>query len=340
MATNMREVASRAGVSVATVFYVLNQGPRPVSPPVRDRVLAAVEELGYVRPRRTRKRSLTVGVIVPDVTNSFFSQALAGVESVLRKAGHVMLAGSSGENAEAEANLIERLLRRGVDGLILTPGGRIPAEVEGRAERGLKVVVMDRDGGSQAISSVAMDNYGSAFSAVRLLIETGHRRIALVNGPESVSTARDRRRGYEDALAFGHLRVEPAYVRSGPFRFEHGREATLSLLSHEPPPAAIFSSSAILTPGVLAALRERRLSWPADVAVVGFGDAVWAQLVTPALTVVEQPVFELGRRAAQMLLSQSGRQPSEQHVVLQSRLVLRDSHWRAVVAADPAAEAS
>lgn len=335
----MREVASRAGVSVATVFYVLNHGPRPVSPAVRERVLAAVEELRYVRPARPSARRLTVGVAVPDLTTSFFSQALLGIDRVLRRAGHLMLAGSSGDTPEGEATLLERLLKRGVNGLILTPSGRVPAEIEARAQRGLKVVVMDRDGGSPSLSSITMDNYGSAFSAVRLLLETGHRRIALINGPERVSTARERRRGYEDAVTCAGLKVEPAYIRSGPFRFEHGREATLSLLGQELPPTAIFSSSAILTAGVLAALRERRLAWPDDVAVVGFGDAVWAQLVTPALTVVEQPVVELGRRAAEMLLAQDGRKASRQHVVLQSRLVLRDSHWRTVSAGELLSEA-
>lgn len=330
MPASMREVASRAGVSVATVSYVVNQGPRPVSPAMRERVRTAMHELGYVPAPRTRTRRLTIGVIVPDLTNAFFAQALAGLESVLRKGGHLALVSSSGEDPERELALVRALVKRGVDGLILTPSGRVPPEVEGLAQRGLKVVVMDRDAGSDGLSSVIMDNYGSAFAAVRLLLESGHRRIALVNGPQRVSTARDRRRGYEDALAFGGVEPEAAYVLSGPFSFEHGREAALELLSLANPPSAIFSSSAILTTGVLAALRERRLRWPDDVAVVGFGDAVWASLVTPSVTVVEQPVRDLGQTAANMLLALDGRPATPQHVVLESRLVLRESHWRAV----------
>lgn len=328
----MRDVARRAGVSLATVSYAVNGGPRPVSEAMRGRVAAAVEELDYRQARRGRARTrpLTVGIVVPDATNSFFAEALAGIGEVLGPGGHVPLATSSGDDEARELDLVAACVRARVDGLILTPSGAVPAEVERlSAQQGLPVVLMDREGGSTGLDRVVMDNYRSAFQATRLLIESGHRRIALVNGPRRVSTAADRLRGYHDALAFAGLPAVEDYVRSGPFSPEHGRQATLDLLSLPVRPDAVFTTSVILTSGVLRALRERRLRWPDDIAVVGFGDAAWVPVVTPPLTVIQQPARQLGEVAARLLLAAGGRERVGQRVVLDAQLILRESHWRA-----------
>jgi DNA-binding LacI/PurR family transcriptional regulator len=266
---------------------------------------------------------------VPDSTNPFFSRVVVGVDSVLRKSGHLMLCSSSGEDTEREQELIAAFLKRRIDGLILTPVTEVSPRVDRLVDEGFPVVIMDRIGRSR-LNRVTMNNYESAFKATRLLIESGHALIALINGPERMDTARERRRGYREALRFAGLDGRPEHERLGPFTFEHGRRATRELLALPQPPTAIFSSSAILTSGVLWALRERRLRWPDDIAIVGFGDAVWASLVTPPLTVIEQPVELLGETSAQMLLdSFDQRAPvAGQHVVLDSHLVLRESHWR------------
>ena len=328
LSASMRDVAKAAGVSLATVSYVVNRGPKPVAEETRHRVLAAMRRLGYkaaVRGR-ARIRPLTIGALVPDATNTFFSQALAGVESVLSGPGHVLMAASSNENAARELQALAAFTRARIDGLILTATGDVPAEVERLQSRGTPVVLMDREGGATGLSRVVMDNYSSAFQATRLLIESGHRRIALVNGPEHVSTARERLRGYQDALAAAELATDSSYIRLGPFTFEHGRQSTLDLLSLSRRPDAIFSSSVILTSGVLWALRARQLRWPDDIAIVGFGDAAWASLVTPTLTVVEQPARQLGEVAARLLLASSGGSERPQRLVLETHLTLRESH--------------
>lgn len=332
MKSNMRDVARRAGVSLATVSYVVNGGPRPVSNELRARVQAAMRELDYRSTRRGRARASggLVGVIVPDASNSFFAGALSALEAVLRAQGLLTLVGSSGEDPARERELIAGVRRARCCALILTPCAGVPDEVESMADRGTPVVIMDRDGGSPRLSRVTMNNHDAAFRAVRLLIEGGHRRIALVNGPEWISTAADRLRGYREALDFAGLPHRPEYVRLAPFSFESGLQAARSLLALPEPPEAIFSSSVILTSGVLFALRERGLTWPADVAVVGYGDAVWASLLTPPLIVIEQPAQQLGETAARLCLAglrESG--AGGQRVVLDSRLVLRESHWRA-----------
>lgn len=326
----MRDVARAAGVSLATVSYVINRGPKPVGEDTRKRVVAAMHRVGYQAGLRTRAktRTLTIGAIVPDPTNSFFTQVMAGVESVVEPPGHMLVVASSDDDPERELKALIALARARVDGLILTPTGDVPDKVERIRSRGVSVVLMDRDGGDTHLSRVVMDNYGAAFRATRLLIESGHRRIALVNGPERISTARERLRGYRDALQKAGIKLDEAYVRLGPFTAEHGRQSTLDLLSLPKRPDAIFSSSVILTSGVLWALRARRLRWPEDIAIVGFGDAAWAELVTPTLTVVEQPARQLGEVAARLLLSSTGDSTAGQQLVLESQLILRESHRR------------
>lgn len=325
----MRDVARRAGVSLATVSYVVNGGPRHVSEDLRSRVEAAMRELRYRKAPRGRRRTrpLTFGVIVPDAGNSFFSRAISGLRSVLRPGGHVLIAGSTDERPDWERDLVDACVRARVDGLVMTPCGPVPDAVVRLAAAGLPVVLMDREGGSTTLDRVVMDNYRSAFQATRLLIESGHRRIALVNGPDAIGPARERLSGYRDALAFAGIPFDAALVRGVPFTNAQGRLATLDLLSRQARPEAIFSSSVILTSGVLHALQERGLRWPDDIAVVGYGDADWAALVTPPLTVIQQPAQQLGEVAGQLLLAGRGG-GAGQHVVLESHLVLRESHWR------------
>jgi LacI family transcriptional regulator len=324
----MRDVARAAGVSLATVSYVVNEGPRPVSASSRGRVRTAIRELGY-EVRRRRANALTIGVVVPDATNSFFSRAVAGVQAALAAGGHHGLVASSGDDGARELELVRILVRSRVDGLVLTPSAEVAEEVERLPEAGTPLVLMDREGGATTLNRVTMDNYDSAFKAVRLLVDGGHRRIALLNGPERVDTARDRGRGYADALRHAGLPELPQYVRSVPFRQERGEQATRELLALASRPTAIFSSSVVLTAGALTALRERALRIPDDIALVGFGDAIWAPMVSPPLTVVEQPAERLGETAAQLLLStlRDGGPRRGQRVVLESPLVLRDSHW-------------
>jgi len=296
-----------------------------------SRPLAAMRELDYQPGRRgrSRVRPLTIGVVVPDASNSFFARALDGLVSVLGEGGHLVLSASSYEDAGRERSLIGAFRQARVDGLVLTPCGTVPAEAEQMEGAGQRVVLMDRDGGCDSLRRVVMDNYRSAFQAARLLLESGHHRVALVNGPEHVSTARDRLRGYRDALAFAEAPLIDEHVRGGPFTVEHGRLATLDLLGLRRRPDAIFSSSAILTAGVVWALRQHGVRWPDDIGLVGFGDDTWASLVTPPLTVIEQPAQQLGEVAARLLLTADGSRADAQQVVLDSTVVLRESHWRA-----------
>jgi len=325
----MREVAQQAGVSLATVSYVVNNGPKPVSEDLRERVLSAMRDLAYkpARRGRTRRHPLLVGVVAPDMTNMFFSRAIGAADALLRTQGHMMVAGSSNGDPEREAELLAAFVRVRVDGLLVAPAGEVSPDLEALAKQGTPVVLLDWASENSTLNRVALDNYRSAYQATRLLIESGNRRIALVGGPESASSAEERLRGFRDAVSAAGL-LDLVEIRSGPYTHEEGRAAALELMALVHPPEAIFSGGVLLTLGVLQALRERSVRWPDDIALVGYGDARWASVLVPPLTVIEQPVEQLGEMAVKLLMGRVDRGASWQRVVLESRLVVRESHWR------------
>jgi len=268
-----------------------------------------------------------MGVVVPDLTNTFFSAVTGALTDALAAAGHRVLVAPSREDPELEDQLVALLAPR-IDGLVIAPAANVGPATLALFRRGLPVVLMDREGGAPQLPSVAMDNFDSAYRATMILVESGFQRIALVNGPQRVCTARERTDGYLAALAAGGLQRDDERVWFGEFTFPDGRRAVDWLLQAPERPDAIFSTSAILTSGVLTGLRQHGFHWPDDVAVVGFGDAIYAALVEPGVTVIEQPTRTMGEAAARILLNQANFQQEAPHVLLPSKLVLRDSHWR------------
>lgn len=325
----LRDVAARAGVSLASASCALGHGRRGASDEMRAKVARAAAELGYeLRPRgRRRSRSLTVAAVIPDIGNQFFDAMLGSVDAALRDAGHRMIVLPTGDDAAIEDDLIARVASR-IDGLVLAPSSNVGPATDELVRRGRPVVLVDRDGGAPHLPSVTVDNFESAREATMVLVEHGFRRIAMVNGPSRVSTACARTAGYLAALATAGRTPIPDLLCTGEFSFEDGRSAVHHLLATNERPDAIFSASALLTSGVLYGLHEHALQWPEDVAVVGYGDAVFASLLEPAVTVVEQPTVAMGQAAVQILLSGTASQHEAGHVVLSSKLVLRDSHFR------------
>jgi LacI family transcriptional regulator len=325
----LRDVARHAGVSLATASCALGQGRRGVSDVMRARVQRAADELGYeLRPRgRRRARPLFVGVVIPDVTNTFFSVLAGALDEALAAEGHRVLVAPSREDPELEDEIVSLLAPR-IDGLVLAPASQVGPATLALARRGVPVVLVDRDGGAPQLPSVAMDNFDSAYRATMILVESGFERIALVNGPQRISTARARTEGYMAALAAGGLQRSDEWIWVGEFNFQDARRSVDWLMQAPERPDAIFSTSAVLTSGVLTGLRQHGLRWPDDVAVVGFGDAVYAALVEPGVTVIEQPTRTMGETAARILLNRTSYQQDAPHVLLPSKIVLRDSHWR------------
>jgi LacI family transcriptional regulator len=301
----MREVAAVAGVSLSTVSRVVNGAD--VQPDLARRVQDAVGLLGYRRDltasrlRRTDRQSATIGLVLEDVANPFFSALHRSVEDIARRRGVLAFAGSSDEDVRRERELIDALLGRGVDGLIIAPTGGDDSYLAREREAGVALVFIDRPPRFIDADAVISDNARGAALAVSHLIAHGHRRIGYLGDRPEIHTAVERLRGYREALARQGLAEDPALVRQALLSAEAAREATHDLLRSADPPTALFTSQNLITIGATRALHEAGMQ--RAVALVGFDDVALAEVVEPALTVVAQDPAELGRVAAELLFA-------------------------------------
>jgi len=193
-------------------------------------------------------------------------------------------------------------------------------------ERGVPVVTVDRSLAHRSIDKVEVDNHRGAYEAVEHLIRLGHQRIGLIAGRMNVSTSRERRLGYEDALAAHKLPLNPHFIRSGDFKQASGRAIADELLSLPVPPTALFVLNNLMTVGALETIHRRKLQIPRDIAIIGFDDLPWAEALDPPLTVVRQPAYEVGQAAAELLLKRLEEPDrAETHLKLRPRLIIRKS---------------
>ena len=294
------DVATHAGVSKTTVSHVVS-GNRPVSTETRSRVELAIEELGYrpdgiARSLRTR-RTHVVALIIPDITNPFYPTLARGLEHAIDGGGYRAFICSSDGNTERELDFLADVCDRRVDGIVLDSFHLTAEDVHGITRGQLPVVWI---GGTRpGVDSVQPDDEHGAFVATTHLVSRGHRRIAMIDGPEGSGTS--RRDGYLRALAHaGFTPVPDAPIRSDWTR-NAGAEALPRLLSSSPRPTAVFCSNDRTAIGVIDAAHELDLSVPDGLAVVGFDDIEEAAMTTPPLTTVRNPAFETGKAAGTLL---------------------------------------
>ena len=221
---------------------------------------------------------------------------------------------------------IDVLQSESVDGIILPPIHERDPVVTKLIDGGLPVVTVDRSLIGRATDRVEIDNRRGAFEAVEYLIKLGHRRIGLIEGPANVSTSRERRLGYEDAMAAHKLPIQSEYIRGGDYKQASGRAMAEELLGLKKPPTALFVLNNLMTVGALEAIHQRRLTIPNDIAIIGFDDLPWAEALNPPLTVVRQPAYEVGQAAAELLFKRlESKKRSETHLKLFPKLVVRKS---------------
>jgi DNA-binding LacI/PurR family transcriptional regulator len=329
-AVSIGAVAARAGVSVATVSRVLNDSGG-VKPLTREKVLAAVALLGYsmnhlARNLRTSSSRLLL-TMVPDVGNPFYAQIVRGIDAVAREHGYFVLLCDTGADAGRERSYFELLRTRRADGAICLDPDTIQQALAGELSAGLPWVAcceFDPDGD---VPYVGIDNRAAAAEAVDHLIGLGHRRIGLINSDQRYLYARQRSRGYDEAMAAAGLPVSASWRQTvDGLDYEAGSAATLAMMAQPDAPTAIFAVSDTLAIGVLSALRRLGKRVPEDVAVVGFDDISLAAQVAPGLTTVAQPMQELGAAAARLLLRRLAAPGAPlPGVLLAHRLVVRGS---------------
>lgn len=326
--TTIRDVAKLAGVSTATVSRVLQNLPY-VSPLTREQVWDAIHKLNYqpnlqARNLRTNETKF-VFVVIPDIMNPFFSRIIRGIEAVAHKAGYTMLLCDTHNDPNRELAYINILHQRGADGLIFLTA-RVDSHRILRLATSKPMVLACEYVNGLPVHSVSIDNLTAAFEATQHLIQLGHRRIGLINGPSNVTLCQDRRMGWQLALQQAGLACGLDLCREGPWSYEAGRAGASALLKQEDPPTALLCTSDEIAIAAINEAVARGLQVPSDLSVVGFDDIAFASMYRPALTTVAQPMEEIGKTAMRLLLEVM-REPETppRRVVLPHRLMIRES---------------
>jgi LacI family transcriptional regulator len=322
-------VAKRAGVSIATVSRLLN-GNTPVSNETAERIRRAIDDLGYLPNASARGLAMsangTLAVIFPKLSGPFFSELIRGAEASARETGYHLLIYGASSLAEDTQDQMLRLLATKSDGLILASGNIGLDHVRDVQHWGVPVVVLGRQPEDISVDSIRPDNVNGAVQAVSHLIEHGYRRIAMITGRSTDLHAADREAGYRKALDGHGLPIFRELVISGAFDEESGYTSMHRLLCEEPAPEAVFAANDEMAIGAIAAVRDKGLRVPADVAVVGFDDIAPARYVQPSLTTVHQDMQGQARIAVQMLLARVNESDAETETrLVPTELVIRDS---------------
>ncbi|MCP2263578.1 LacI family DNA-binding transcriptional regulator [Promicromonospora thailandica] len=327
---SIADVARAAGVSVGTVSNVLNR-PDRVLPGTRERVEAAIAELSFVRngsARQLRAGTITtIGAIVLDIANPFFTDVARGIEERLDRDDFTLMVASSDDDPGREQRYLRLFEEHGVQGIIVVPATDDIEHLQAVRRRGTGVVLLDRPSPDPGISSVAVDDVRGGELAAQHLLEQGHTRIAFLNGPHTIRQCADRHEGVVKALAAVGLDPEQALteITVTSLNAEGGEAAIRGLLESGDQPTAVFCVNDLVALGVLRTLRTENIAVPTDMAVVGYDDVAFAAELSTPLTSVRQPTHELGVRAADLLLTAPD---TAEHVMFQPTLVVRTSSAR------------
>jgi LacI family transcriptional regulator len=325
----IRDVARVAKVSTATVSHVINNS-RAVAKATRERVLAVMKELSYhpnaVARDLRRQRTETLGLIISDVANPFFPMLVRGVEDTANQHGYNVILCNTDEDAVKESRYLQVLFGRRVDGYLVVPTSGAAGALAALLERKRPLVLIDRLIEGLDTDAVVVDNVQGAYDATTHLLNHGHRKVGVITGPLHLTTARERLDGYARALKEHGLEVEERLVRRSNFKEESGYQCAMDLLRSELRPTALFAANNLLMIGALRAFAEAGVSVPSEVAVVTFDDMPWAPFITPPMTTVAQPAYQMGAAAAQLLLERlHGRRKRPKVLRHPTKLVIRQS---------------
>jgi len=324
----IRDIADRAGVSIATVSRVLNGRP-DVAPDTREAVLEVARQLRFSTNRSARSlsggRTGLIGVTIPIVHAAYFAFILSGASEALYEEDLRAVLCPTQHEHDREVDLLGRLMHGTTDGALLMLPSETPEELQALRDFGYPFVVVDaRAPLHEGIPAVTAANSSGAKQAIAHLLDHGHRRIGVITGPRSWNASNERLIGYHAALAGGGLVPDPHLEVEGDFEHETGYAGATKLLSLPDPPTAIFAFNDDMAVGALNAALQRGLRVPEDLSIVGFDDSVQAQNVSPALTTVYQPLAEMGRMAVSLLTRiLEGQRLEAVRVELGTRLIVR-----------------
>ncbi|HZG15806.1 MAG TPA: LacI family DNA-binding transcriptional regulator [Candidatus Bathyarchaeia archaeon] len=330
---NIKKVADIAGVSIATVSNVI-RGKQVVKEATRQRVLKVIEELNYtpnaVAQSLKARKTDTIGVLISDISNPFFSTIIRGIEDAAKESGYNVILCNTDEDYLKEQEYLDVLIRKQIDGLIFSPTGRKEAE-ESLKKLVLPTVFIDRIPDYLDGFLVTSDNETSSYQAIKHLISQRYEKIGIIVGSLSISTTKERLNGYLKCLREHHIPVKEEYIVAGHSRINGGKSAMEQLLKLSNPPEAVFVTNSLMTLGALDYLKTQKICYPDDVALIGYQDqdweADWTLITTPTITVVKQPTYKIGWKAAHHLIQHLAeeKQLHSERCELPSTLMIRES---------------
>lgn len=336
MAVTIREVAKRAGVSCATISRVINNSDI-VKDKTRDHVIKIIKEMGFapneVARSLSKNETKTIGVVVPDINNPFFGDVIKGVSMLADKHHLNILLCDTNEDTEKEKNSLHMLKEQRIRGIIIGPASdknEFNSEYLSILENmGIPIVLVGRDVKYSNFDGVFIDNVQGACDGVTALIQNGHKKIAIIAGPEDSKPGRERLGGYLKAMTMNGIDVSEDYIFRGNFKLESGYEFTRQILKMEDRPTAIFTCNNMMTLGCIKAIMEIDLKIPDDIALVGFDEIEILNIFNMHISVISRPTLEMGVIAMEMLLERLNKKESggsaSKRVTLMPELICKGS---------------
>lgn len=323
----IKDVAKMAGVSPATVSRIINN-TKPVSDSVREKVESAIKKTGF-RPNTIArslilKKSLTIGVLITDISNRYYSEMVRGIENKAYENGYAIMLCDSNYDFEMEIKYLELMQEKYVDGVIISTKS-VPSKFEDFFNRTeMPVVFTNRK--DKSYYSVGVDNFGMSYEAVKYLIDSGHRNIGCIYAHlEDLASGLDRFEGFKKALKDFKIDRNPEIEVEADFSIDSGYSAMKKILDSKAPVTAIFASSDEMAMGAMTAVLDAGLRVPEDISVIGFDDIHYSAYVRPGLTTVHQPIYETGTRSVEVLLDLIDKKSPSKQNILKSDLKIRDS---------------
>lgn len=329
MKPTIYDIARLAGVSTATVSKVFNHTGR-ISDKTRRRVLAISEELGYrpsvVASALTGKRTYSIGLLIPDLANPFFAELARHVEDRAHELGYNVMICNTDNDESKELKYVQLLRQKSVDGIIAATGVKNDAALKELISHQVPISLIARNHSHLSASSVQVDDYAGGYAAAQHLIGQGHKRIAIVLENLRITSSKERLRGYRDALNDAGIPYDPTFVLESDFTIEGGRQAGGRLLDAAEPPSAVFACNDLLAIGVLQAAKERRVHVPEQLSVIGFDNTILAEIASPPLTTIAQPIEAMGHQVVDLIVDEiAGKSTVKKRVVLMPELIIRSS---------------
>jgi len=327
MKPTIYDVAKKARVSIATVSKVINNKGR-ISEQTRQKVLEAIQQLNYqpnvMASALTGKHTYTIGLLIPDLANPFFSELARSIEDRGHELGYNLFICSTDYDPKKEIKYIELMNRKNVDGFILASGFEQEENLKPFLDQNVPLSVVARDFPSTPVNTVCIDDFHGGYEATSHLISLGHKKIAII--ARDVRSNRERMRGYLKALEDHGIRYDYNFEYVKDSNIIAGRERTTKYLNSSDPPTAIFACNDLLAIGAIQSAKERGLKVPEDLSVVGFDDTIFASIVDPPLTTIAQPIKKMGREVMNITIHEiQGKMTDKMKIVFAPRIVIRNS---------------